>query len=308
MSRSQPRTAAPSPTRAPSSTTSRRPAPPTACPTPRRSMPGWSAATTTIVAGAARPGHLLLVRHRAGDAVPVPGDVRRSGAVPRHAARPGQPRPRPAARRGQHLLHAPPAGPLRAVDPGAGPPAGRRLRRAGVHATSRRRSAPAAAAGDRPRRRPGRRAGRLDRRRPRLLPRPRRHPPPGHAGGEGAAAARPARPRAGGDGRAQAGPARRPDQPRVGRARLRRRRDDRLRDAVAVPRADARRARDVVEPDLHRAVAPAGRPGAVRGGAARRHQPRGRPGGAVPLRVGDHRHEAAGHPGHRARRGAAAGG
>ena len=44
-----------------------------------------------IVAGAARPGHLLLVRHGAGDAVPVPRDVRRPGAGPRHAARPGQP-------------------------------------------------------------------------------------------------------------------------------------------------------------------------------------------------------------------------
>ena len=145
----------------------------------------------------------------------------------------------------------------------AGPPAGRRLRRAGAGPTSRRPSACRCRCGSIAHV-VGLDADRADWIGAALgfFLGPARHPPPGHAGGEGAAAARPARPRAGGDGRAQARPARRPDQPRVGRARLRRRRDDRLRDAVAVPRADARRARDVVEPDLHRAVAPAGRPGA----------------------------------------------
>jgi hypothetical protein len=75
----------------------------------------------------------------------------------------------------------------------------------------------------------------------------------------------------------------------------------------AVPGPHAGRSRNLIQPHLHGAVPFAGRPRALRRRPARRQQPRGRAGRTLPLRVRDHRHEAAGDPGHRAGRRPAAG-
>ena len=94
-----------------------------------------------VVAALHQPGRVLLAPDGARPAPAVAGEVRRPGARPRHADRARQPRPRPAPRGGQHLLHAAQAGPVRAVDRGGGARAGRRVRDARPDATSSARSA-----------------------------------------------------------------------------------------------------------------------------------------------------------------------
>ena len=131
-----PRTRRPPPAAAPSSTIpsgSSRTSPPCACRTGSRtrtsSRRGWSPGTTTSCAALHDP--VTFSSEVTVGRVPSPWRERFEGRVPDRGTligvdQPDHDRLRSAV---NTLLHAAPARPVRALDPGAGAPAGRRLRR-----------------------------------------------------------------------------------------------------------------------------------------------------------------------------------